>query len=336
MDEVNACIAGNTDMEELVDKPEEERGVVRVSGPFTMEGVIALEDGPDSPIAGAPESLDAFADEAGYERATVNAEAHLDKILRLLQASGVDFPGNTNVRFSRLDTIVGPALIHAEGEWPSADSERLVAVSTGPEVGNLTAFQVEDAMRSANRSGYDELAFAAYGFDAAAQAVIKEASHPKLRLHMTLIRPDVAMGELLKTQPGSQLFTVFSAPCIKPPKPLNDGEYTVEVEGMDVYDPVSNQLYPTDKDRIAAWFLASDYDVRTFCICQAFFPDKSKLAKALGDKGVIEEEKFAVLSGLTSLPFARPPCLQPGEPWRVAVKVIDPRGNEGLRVVEIC
>ena len=30
---------------------------------------------------------------------------------------------------------------------------------------------------------------------------------------------------------------------------------------------------------------------------------------------------------------ARPPTLPAGKPWRVAVKVIDPRGNEGLRVV---
>ena len=44
---------------------------------------------------------------------------------------------------------------------------------------------------------------------------------------------------------------------------------------MDVYDPVSNTLFPTDKERIAAWFLDTDYDGRTFCICQAFFPDRA-------------------------------------------------------------
>ncbi|MFZ4702685.1 MAG: hypothetical protein ACOYMG_21795, partial [Candidatus Methylumidiphilus sp.] len=186
--------------------------------------------------------------------------------------------------------------------------------------------------------GYDDLVFAAFGFDAMAQDAIVSSNDRDLRTHMALIRPDVAMDELLKTQPGSQIFTVFAAPRIKGPTPLADGEYTVEVEGMDVYDPVSNQLYPTDKDRIAAWFLDSDYDGRTFCICQAFFPDKSKwakLAKALGEKGVIDEEKFAALSGLVSLPFHRPIDLQAGRVWRVAVKVIDPRGNEGLRVVEV-
>jgi adenine-specific DNA-methyltransferase len=341
MDEVNACIAANADTEELVDKPEEVKGVVRVSGPFTVESVIALEQGVETPIGGAPEELEVFEPEEGTgDILATNAEAHLDKIIRLLKASGVDFPGNKNIKFARLETVAGgSSLIHAEGEWTNGDQQgRLVAVSIGPETGNMTAFQVEDVIRAANRKGYDDVVFAAYGFDAAAQAAIEEASHPKVRLHMALIRPDVAMDELLKTQPGSQLFTVFSAPRVKDPEKQKDGRYVVEVEGMDVYDPVSNALYPTDKDRIAAWFMDSDYDGRTFCICQAFFPDKSKwnkLARALGDKGVIDAEKFEALSGLKSLPFERPAHIKSGEPWRIAVKVIDPRGNEGLRVLEI-
>jgi hypothetical protein len=51
------------------------------------------------------------------------------------------------------------------------------------------------------------------------------------------------------------------------------------------------------RDRLA------DYDGWTFCICQAFFPDKSKwakLARALGDVGAVEEDAFAALSGLNA------------------------------------
>ena len=346
MDEVNACIAANAELEELVDQPETVPGVVRVAGPFSIEGVIALEQGlhddpPASPITGAPESLDTFGDDADEAStgaiSSSNAEAHLDKVLRLLKAAGVDFAGNKHQRFARLEPISSPGLLHAEGAWGDAD-ERRVAVSIGPEVGNVSAFQVEDAVRSANRAGYDELVFAGFGFDAQAQAVIDEASHPRLRLHMALIRPDVAMGELLKTQPGSQLFMVFSAPRVKPPRRLDDGQCVLEVEGMDIYDPVSNALYPTSRERIAAWFVDTDYDGRSFCICQAFFPDRKKwdrLARALGDKGVVDESRFDALTGWQSLPFARPPALPAGRPWRVAVKVIDPRGNEGLRVLTL-
>ena len=342
MDEVNACIEANAELEELVDQPLPAPGVVRVAGPFTMEGVISREQGAedaDSPIAGAPDALDAFDrsddSQADGAIASTNAEVHLDKILRLLKAAGVDFAGNRNQRFARLESITSSGMLHAAGEWVGGDGRR-VTVSVGPEVGNVTAWQVEDAVRSANRAGYDELVFAGYGFDAAAQAVIDEGSFSKLRLHMALIRPDIAMGELLKTQPGSQLFMVFSAPRVKPPEKLSDGQWTIEVEGMDVYDPVSGALYPTSRERIAAWFADTDYDGRTFCICQAFFPDRKKwdkLARALGDKGVVDEERFDELTGFKTLAFARPPSLPAGKPWRVAVKVIDPRGNEGLRVV---
>ena len=339
MDEVNECIAANAPSEELVDKPEIVKDAVRVAGPFTVEGVIAVEDGPDSPIGGAPEELEVFEASDAGEMAVANAEAHLDKIIRLLKASGMDFPGNSNMRFSRLEPVTGAALIHAEGEWMNgAGGERRVAVSIGPEIGNVTSMQVEDVIRGANRAGYDDVAFAGFGFDAAAQEAIESGSHPNLRLHMALIRPDVAMDDLLKTQPGSQLFTVFAAPRVRGPRRLDTGEHVVGVQGMDIYDPVSGTLHPTDRERIAAWFVDTDYDGRTFCICQAFFPDWSKwdrLARALGDKGVVEKERFERLSGFESLPFSRPSRLVDGESWRVAVKVIDPRGNEGLRVLTV-
>ncbi len=336
MDEVNACIAANAETEELVDKPAIVKGTVRVAGPFTMEGVIALEEGPDTPIGGAPEELDNFGAEDGAA-AVANAEAHLDKMIRLLKASGVQFPANKKQRFERLDPVTGAALIHAEGEWRNgAGDARRVAVSIGPEAGNVTAWQVEEVVRDANRAGYDDVVFAGFGFDAAAQAAIEHSAHRNLRLHMALISPDAALDDLLKTQPGSQIFTVFSAPRVAGPTRREEGDYVVEVEGMDVYDPVTNTLAPTDAAGIAAWFLDTDYDGRTFCICQAFFPDKSKwsrLARALGRTGLVEEAAFDDLSGLRSLPFAPPPDRRRGEPWGIAVKVIDPRGNEGLRVL---
>jgi adenine-specific DNA-methyltransferase len=90
---------------------------------------------------------------------------------------------------------------------------------------------------------------------------------------------------------------------------------------------VDNTILPTNVDKVAAWFLDTDYDGRTFCITQAFFPDKSswgKIAQAL--KAVVEEDHFAALSGTISIPF------RAGKYMRAAVKVIDPRGNEVLRV----
>jgi adenine-specific DNA-methyltransferase len=62
----------------------------------------------------------------------------------------------------------------------------------------------------------------------------------------------------------------------------------------------------------------------------AFFPDRSawkKLVRALG--GTIDGECFEDLTGMTSLPF------KAGKHRRVAVEVIDPRGNELVRVLRL-
>ena len=96
---------------------------------------------------------------------------------------------------------------------------------------------------------------------------------------------------------------------------------------MDVYDPMNNSVVDTGAAKVAAWFVDSDYDGRTFCITQAFFPDRSaweKLSKALS--GVVDPERFELFSGTVSLPFAA------GKYKSIAVKVIDPRGNEVMRV----
>ena len=344
MDEVNACIAANADQEELVDQPEVVKGVVRVSGPFTVEAVQPPEMTMDEPeivegeFGGAPDELPTMASaEVRTFDETQNVEAYLDQMVRLLRNDGVRFPDNKQMTFSRLDRLESaePGL-HAEGRWVPEDEEdddpegrAAVAVAFGPQYGPVTAKMTEDVIRSANRMGYDDLVVAGFSFDGAAQATIEEAEHPRLRIHMANIRPDVnpAMDGLLKEQPGSQLFTVFGQPRTTLDGPNKDGEYTVTMEGVDIYNPVDNTITATRADKVAAWFLDSDYDRRTFCITQAFFPDKkawTKLSKAL--KGVIDPDRFEAFSGTTSLPFP------PGEHKRVAVKVIDPRGNEVMRV----
>ena len=351
MDEVNACIAASAEQEELVDLPEVVRGVVRVSGPFTVEAVqppemtmgetAVVEAGAgEGKFAGEPEPLEAtfavtpvepFAD-------TQNIPAYLDKMIRLIRGDGVRFPNNKEMVFARLQPIFGEntAGLHAEGRWtPRGQEEKdpdgaaQVAVVFGPQYGPVTTLQVAEAVRAANRRGYEDLVFAGFSFDGAAQADIEQSQHPKLRIHMVHIAPSVnpGMDGLLKAQPGSQLFTVFGQPRTRLEGPNADGEYVVHMDGVDIYNPVENTVTPTSADKVAAWFLDGDYDNRTFCITQAFFPDRSawkKLAKAL--KGVIDEEKFEALSGTTSLPFPA------GEHKRVAVKVIDPRGNEVMKV----
>ena len=333
MDEVNTCIADSSEGEELVDQPEVDRKRTRVSGPFTVEAVQPPEESLDieSPIGGEPEEVPDTFDAETDENNTVNAEAYLDQMIRLLQDDGVRFPNNQTLKFATLDPIEGD-ILHAEGDWEDAvgaTSDRdtpSVVVVFGPQHGPVTAMQVEQCLRAAYRFGYDDLVFAGFSFDGAAQATIQDDLNPNVRIHIAHINPDVAMGDLLKETPSTQLFTVFGMPRTKLEGPEN-GEYLIKMEGVDIYNPVDNTVSSAGADKVAAWFVDSDYDGRTFCITQAFFPDKSawdKIARAL--KSVIDEDQFEKFSGTESFPFPA------GEHACVAVKVIDPRGNEVMRV----
>lgn len=345
MDEVNACISANAEQEELVDQPEVVRGVVRVSGPFTVEAVqppeMSLGDAKVIKVEGfdgAPDEMETFEMrmvETLADQEAQNIDAYLDQMMRYLKMDGVLFPNNKIMKFHRLEPVMDGSVIHAEGRWanggPDTDPEGRanIGVVFGPQYGPITAMQVEEAMRQANRRGYDHLVLAGFSFDGTAQAVIAEGSHPKLKVHSAHIRPDVnpAMAGLLKEQPGSQLFSVFGQPRTRVDGPNSDDEFTVTMEGVDIYNPVDNTVTPTKADKVAAWFVDGDYDGRTFCITQAFFPDKSaweKLSKALD--GIVDAERFEAFSGTTSLPFP------PGKHKCVAVKVIDPRGNEVMRI----
>ena len=352
MDEVNACIAANAEQEELVDQPEVVRGIVRVSGPFTVEAVQPPELSLGEVIGkfgGAPEVLEGTFVMREVTRtnefAVQNVEAYLEEMTRLLRLDGVRFPNNQEMVFTRLQRVTDASGIHAEGRWvpkaspgresgesavdPDPEGEATVGVVFGPQYGPFTVAMLEKVIKPAGRR-YDDLVIAGFSFAPEVYDLANNPQHPKLRIHVAHIRPDVnpGMNGLLKQQPNSQLFTVFGQPRTRVEKVGN--EFIVHMEGVDIYDPVTNTIHSTADSKVAAWFLDGDYDGRTFCITQAFFPDRSawdKLARALGGKnGVIAEEVFDKLSGTVSLPFPA------GKNRCVAVKVIDPRGNEVMQV----
>jgi adenine-specific DNA-methyltransferase len=86
-------------------------------------------------------------------------------------------------------------------------------------------------------------------------------------------------------------------------------------------------------EQIAVWLLDTDYDGRSLYPRQVFFPmagEKdgwTRLAKSL--KAEIDEELIEAYRGTESLPF------EPGEHKRIAVKIVDDRGIESLRIVEV-
>ncbi len=73
-----------------------------------------------------------------------------------------------------------------------------------------------------------------------------------------------------------------------------DGTFVVKLRGVDIYDPLTGETEHTRGSHVAAWFLDTDYDGKTFHICQSFFPGDpdawDKLQRAL--KAQIDPEVF--------------------------------------------
>ncbi|WP_235279127.1 hypothetical protein [Synechococcus sp. Nb3U1] len=87
------------------------------------------------------------------------------------------------------------------------------------------------------------------------------------------------------------------------------------------------------KERIALWMLDTDYDGRSLYPRQVFFPmagdDEAWARLARNLKAEIDPERIRAYWGTVSLPF------ELGEYKRVAVKIVDDRGIESLKVVEV-
>ena len=247
MDEVNACIAARADQEELVDQPFMEKSKVRVSGPFTMEGIIPAEESIDdgepeeSPIGGAPEELETFGEgEGSVQTEAQNAEAYLDRMIRLLREDGVRFPDNKVMKFTTLEALADGSTLHAKGTWANGDrKERQVAVIFGPQYGPLTRRSSRTASALPRGAASTIWSSPRSASTARPRRRSRTSQTRTLRIHMAQIRPDVNMGDLLKTTVSSQLFTVSGSPRTRVEKE-KDGQYVVHMEGVDIYDPVTN------------------------------------------------------------------------------------------------
>ncbi len=323
--EIDESIQRNAPQETLYDRPQVVRGKVRVSGPFTVEAIPVpmVEDPTQIPI----EQYEAEQVEGRIDDRAGNYIDHLINLIK--QQGGVLFPNNKRMELKNVRPI-SLGYLHAEAETGQNGTLQRVAISFGPQYGPVPAHQVQEAIPTAKTNGYSILLFAGFSFDPSAQEFIQKIPVVGLQVHFVSIAPDVLVGDLLKTNRASQIFTVFGQPDVSV-KTQKDGTYVVELRGVDIYDPITGEVHSESGDRVAAWFLDTDYDGKTFHICQAFFPGDpdawEKLQKAL--KAQIDPEAFEKMRGTTSFPF------ELGQHKRIAVKVIDFRGNEVMRVIAL-
>jgi len=345
--------------EVLVDRPETDDGITRVSGPFVVEAVLPTPqpldhdtpapepDAPGDHVARMIEILRRSPTLAlpGGGKVTLKSIRRPARTLNLSAEAAVDpacsviasAAKQSRATSSASPWIASPAARNDEARARDDDAgARPVAILFGPADGPITARAVLDAAKEANAKNHAHLYAIGFGFTAEAQAEIDAGEAvlglPVSRVTMTM---DVLMGDLLKTQRSSQIFSITGSPEIavtKLPEAADDGtpRWQVKLMGLDTFDPATMQAHHINGDDVPMWMLDTGWNGMAFTADQVFFPRTSawdNLRRAL--RSTHDDSVWEHLRGDTSAPFAADAGTE------VAVKVLDDRGNELLRIARL-
>ncbi len=320
------------DEEVLVDRPEKDNKVVRVSGPFWVEGTIPT-----------PVDWDGDGQDDGSIEASQEYSSFVDRMIEVLRRSPVLHVGGKTVTLHNVrppakalsisaEAVVASGRRQEEPGWRAGHGQA-GGVRVRPENGAVSEKLVNSALTEARMKGYTHLYVVGFAVQPHARTLIDQAE-PVAGIPATYVQatPDLMMGDLLKNMRSSQIFSVCGLPEIKvhpakPATPDSPKRFQVELIGLDTFDPVTMTPEGRAGNDVPAWFLDTNYNELSFHVSQAFFPRTgawNDLRKAL--KGDYDDSVWDHLAGTMSAPF------EAGEHGQVAVKVIDDRGNELLVV----
>jgi len=306
--------------EVLVDRPETDDSITRVAGPFVLEATIPTPvdyegDGTEDTGATTSESYGSF----------------VDRMLEVLRRNPkLQIVGGRTIELRNLRPPAKSMSISAEAMVDAGP----VAIVFGPENGAVSETLVFNAGKEANARNYAHLIVIGFAIQPNAREMIENAE-TVIGVPATYVAatPDILMGDLLKTMRSSQIFSVCGLPEIKitkakPSDRSDPDRYVVSLLGLDTFNPATMESESLEGADVPAWFLDTDYNELSFHVNQAFFPRTGawdNLKRAL--RADYEESVWDHLNGTESAPFEAKPDT------RVAVKVIDTRGNE-LMVVK--
>ena len=320
--------------ETLYDKPEINNKKMRVTGPFTVETLQNFE--PVSP--------------AELEEEIVTGSDNFEQVIKdHLLATGVkNGRKDEQVMFSRVE-ILANEYIHAEGFYQNGVGEKKAYFHIGPKFGTVSKNAVNNAIKECRTKGdANWLIILGFSFESDIEGGTQTMSMGTFEVTKARIHDDL-LQEGLKKKPAKSAasFVTIGEPDIAIHR---DGDTaTVEIEGLDIYDPIKDEVKARDVHDIAYWMVDDDYDGSNFVVKQVFFcgGDKDEFAK--WKKGIdtlsrdatrrraertlkieIDDEAFARVYGHRSHPIK---IKQPGQ--KIAVRVISQFGEESMKVMTI-
>lgn len=301
------------------DQPEIDKTKVRVTGPFTVEALPA-------PVVKPLDDVLQNDDDISAKQADWR-----DQLL----ATGILGRGGARLEFSRVEPLSGTRYLQAEAETKEETPRRAVICFAG-ETKPLDARMVSQALDEAQmqRPTPQLVIFAAFQFDPEAAKDIDETNWPGLTLLKAQMNTDLMTEDLKKKRSSDQSFWLVGQPDVEL---IQDGrsktKFKVKVNGFDYYDVKKGTVESGSTSRIAMWMLDTDYDNMCIEPDMIFFPmggkkdGWNKLAKTL--KTEINMDMIDKYAGNESLWFTAQPNTA------IAVKIVDDRGIESLKVIRI-
>lgn len=325
------------EVETLYDQPIEDKMRIRVSGPFTVETLQSYN-------VASPESVDDRPDEAEENR------LFQERIFSHLQTSGIrNGDKSQRANFKQVEAVSHPYL-HAKGWYTDGDGEdRLVYFHIGPKFGTVSKLAVSEAVKAfrskARNEGASWLVVLGFSFEDS----INDADYnlgtytvSKVRMH-----DDLMQDGLLKKDKGAGSFITIGEPDIAI---VNDSEVAchVEIRGLDIYDPIKDDVKARSIEDIAYWEIDDDYDEQQFIVREIHFCGGNKKEFDAWKKGLnsiasaktkkkaettlkleLNDEVWDTLYDFRSSAIER----RPGR--KICVRVISQFGEESSKILTI-
>ncbi len=324
------------DEEILYDQPKEDKKKIRVAGPFTVE------------------TLQSFnvvnPDDIGVEEQN-EAEDFQEQIFAHLKSSGIrNGAKNEQAIFYNIEAVANPYL-NAKGYYKDAEGkERLAYFHIGPKFGSVSKRAVSEALKEfrpiAQNEGASWLCILGFSFE----DNINEKDYnlglytvSKVRMH-----DDLMQDGLLKKDKGAGAFITIGEPDIAIVEDEGGKTVHVEIQGLDIYDPIKDIVKPRSVEDIAYWEIDDNYNGEQFIVRGLHFCGGSKKEFNAWRKGLqsvapkstkkkaevtlrlnFNEEVWDTLYGFQSQPIEK----RKGR--KIAVRVISQFGEESTKVLTI-
>lgn len=351
--------------ETLYDQPEVDKKKLRVSGPFTVETLQNFE-----PVS--PEDLD--------DEIRVNEEegAFEEVIKQHLISAGVkNGRKDEMVVFTRIE-LLSHSYLHAEGFYQTAKGEAKAYFHIGPKFGTVSKKSVSEAVKECQSRGDAAwLIVLGFSFESDIQGSTQTMNLgnfevTKARIHddllqeglkkkpaksaasfVTIGEPDIILLDYKdiegkKYAASNGIIIEDSVPYGKPLFKVGQ-KVCVQINGLDIYDPIKDEIKARNISDIAYWMVDDDYDGSNFIVKQVFFcggestefdkwkkglseaakqDTKKKAEKTL--KIELDNEAFDRLYGHISHPIEIKKKDQ-----KIAIRMISQFGEESTKVITV-